>query len=127
MRLLVVDDCSEFCELIQEFSELCSHQFGIRCEVVDSGQAAIAKIASWIPELVLVDAHLLEGSTLELRRLCREGQAPVVVTSDQMSLEIQSSATNWGAAGYLPKSLDPDEMELFLKRLSEYARTQSNV
>ena len=119
MKLLVIDDCLEFRELVEEYSELCRHQFGLRCRSSDPGEIALEKIAAWLPELILVDAHAVQGGAAEIEALRSASNAQIVVTSEHLSPEIGAAAARWGAAGYIKKSRDPDEMELFLKRIAD--------
>lgn len=118
IKLLVVDEQSGYCDLIREHAEICSHNIDILCECVNSGKEAIAKIASWKPSVILLDAHLKDVNSFEVLDSCREGRATVVVASDFCSREIMDSARDHGASGYVTKSESPEEIEALLFELA---------
>lgn len=118
VKLLVVDEQPDYCDLIREHAEICSHQIDIICESATSGREAIEKIAAWKPSVILLDAHLQDVNSFEVLESCREGRATVVVASDHCSQAIMNSAREHGASGYVTKSDNPEEIEALLVELA---------
>ncbi|NDC38909.1 MAG: response regulator [Proteobacteria bacterium] len=118
VRLLVVDEQTEFCELLEEIAELASNQFDIKCEFTDCGDRASELVRKWEPSVILVDADISGVDSKELVRSFRQVRVPVVVTSQVQSRTIEESARRWGASGYVAKSSDHSEMERLVIELA---------
>lgn len=117
MRLLVLDDGLEFCALLEEYSDLCRHQFKVSCRFAKTLSEVKEASVEWHPSMVLIDAHTEAADSFEVLDWFRDSESAVVLTSETMSREIEVSAKQRGASGYLPKTVNPDEMEGFLQRL----------
>ena len=75
VKLLVVDEQVTYCDLIKEHIDICSHQFDIVCECVNSGTEALEKIAEWEPSVILLDAHLQDVNSFAVLDACRDALA----------------------------------------------------
>ena len=117
VRLLVIDEQESYYDMISEYVEMYSHEFNIECEHA-SGKEARKKIGSFLPSIVVLDAHLETINYLEILKHCGEGIAPVVVMSTSQNKEIADSAMESGAEAFIPKSEDPDDVEFVLTRLA---------
>ena len=124
VRLLVVDEQTEFCELIQEIAELASHKLDIRCEFTDCATEASKLAVEWSPSVILVDADLSSINSQELVRSFKDVQAPVVVTSQVQSRTIEESARHWGASGYVAKSEHHADVERLVMELAKLATAE---
>lgn len=124
VRLLVVDEQTEFCELVQEIAELASNKFDITCEFTDCGTRASELVRDWEPSVILVDADLSGVDSQELVRAFRKSSAPVVVTSQVQSRTIEESARRWGASGYVAKSESHGEVERLVLELATLSTTE---
>lgn len=118
VKLLVIDEQVTYCDLIKEHVDICSHQFDIVCECVNSGTEALEKIAEWEPSVILLDAHLQDVNSFAVLDACRYGRATVVVSSDTCSSSIENSARAHGASGYVTKSESPEQIEALLYELA---------
>jgi len=117
LRLLVVDEHREYFERIRDCAELCRHQFVVDCQFSRNADNATELMLSWQPGVVLVDAHLRQGNTLEFVHRCRDGQASIIVSSESASQDIEVSARRFGAQGYVSKSDDMEEIEALLNQM----------
>lgn len=118
VKLLVVDEHSQYCSLIREHAEMYGHALKLVCECVNSGREALEKISTWEPSVVLLDAHLPDINSFEVLDACRNGRATVVVSSDVCSRDIENSARAHGASGYVTKSENPEDIEALLVELA---------
>lgn len=75
--VLIVDDEPDIRTFLQDMLEI----KGFRCESADSGPAALAKLASLEPDLVLLDIMMPGMSGIEALRHIRErsGAGPAIV------------------------------------------------
>lgn len=121
VRLLVVNDQLNYCELVQEHVDLNSHIYDIECRCVESADEALRMITAWAPSVVLLDAFVDDMNSFEFLRRCDNARMPVVVTSMHGSVEIERSALEHGAAAYVPGSEDPDTMDYLLERIVHVA------
>ena len=124
VRLLVVDEQTEFCEALQEVVELSNNNFDITCEFTDCGARAAQLVQEWAPSVVLVDADLTGVDSRELVRSFRHISARVVVTSQVQSRTIEESARQWGASGYVAKSENHAEIEQLVMELATISTTE---
>jgi len=94
----------------------------VRVEV--TGAAGIAAVEASAPDLVLVDLRLPDQSGLEVLERLRalDAQLPVVLMTAYGSVADAVEAMRRGAADYLQKPLDLDELRLLVERV--VARTR---
>lgn len=127
VKLLVVDSQPDFFQNISECAELCSHEIFVECEFADSQRKAESRIASWAPNLVLIDAHVQNGSSFTILDYCKRQASPVVVMSDKHSSAIEDSARARGAVGYITKSNNLEDLERTLHELAEVSEALGNI
>lgn len=118
MKLLVVHEEAQFCELVEEFAQLCSHQFGIDCRSASSGQQCLDMLKSWGPAVVLLDVHLSDQDSFGIIDRCCSNGVQVVVMAEHSTPEMEKRAQEHGALGYFQKSDDPEDIEKLLAQLS---------
>lgn len=121
VRLLVVDDQPEYFSQLAECAELCAYSFRIECRYADSEQAMTDLLTNWRPTVVVLDVHASFAPGFELLNRLQGKAIPVVVTSSNHSKEIERSVMERGAAAYLQKSDDPEEIERALYTLAGYS------
>ncbi len=90
----------------------------------------IDKIASWCPDLVLLDIHLDEDqSGLDILKQLKDEEIPaevVMLTADD-SAESAITAMKRGAVDYLTKPFDMDEVKMVIKSIIEKERLKEEV
>lgn len=121
VRLLVVDDHVEFCDLVKEIVDLSTHVFEITCEFATDKASARNLMKSFEPSVVLLDAHLEGGNSLQCLEDWKHLPAQVVVTSVSNSPAIEKAARTGGASGYCPKSNKIEDVERLVHELAEMA------
>ena len=92
IKLLVVDDQSNYFNALAQVAEMCDHQFQIECKHSDSTTNALTLIDKWTPTVVIVDAHLTDSLSYDFVEKCKGGFTQIIVTSSDHSQEIQESA-----------------------------------
>jgi two-component system response regulator AtoC len=100
---------------------------GYEVEQADGGEKAIAQIESEAYDLVLTDLALGAGpSGMDVLRAARAAQpeTPVVMITAHGSEKIAVAAIQAGAADYVPKPFDNDEIRLVLRRALERTRLE---
>jgi len=121
VRLLVVDDHAEFCDMVKEIVDLSGHIFEITCEFAANKEAASLLMNTFEPSVVLLDAHLEDGNSMQCLSDWKHLPAQVVVTSVRNSPGIEKAARNGGASGYCPKSSKLEDVERLVHELAEMA------
>ncbi|MCY7323303.1 MAG: response regulator [Phormidesmis sp. CAN_BIN36] len=115
-RILVVDDAFDNSFLLQTLLE----SEGYQVDVVDSGQAALEKIAAAPPALVLLDVMMPGMNGFEVTRQIRQNDRlpfiPIVLVSGygQPDLDL---ALNIGVNGFIRKPIDFEEVIAKVKAL----------
>lgn len=108
-RILVVDDIPDNCFLLQTILE----EEGYQVDVVNSGPAALAKIAEDPPGLVLLDVMMPDMSGYEVTQRIRGNPnlpfIPVVLVTgyDQ---PVIADGFGIGANGFIRKPVDFDQL-----------------
>ena len=118
VRVLVVDEGSAYFELICEHAEMNDHYFSINCAHVENGEEVLEKIRTFAPTIILLDAHIPDVNCFEILERCKEGLAPIIVTSDNCSPEIEVSARMNGASGYVTKSTNPEHLDALIFQIA---------
>jgi DNA-binding response OmpR family regulator len=115
-RLLVVDDERP----IREMLELGLGNRGFEVRSVADGQAALAVIREWKPELIVLDVMMPKIDGLSMLPLLRRiTEAPIVMLSAKGELEDRVQGLDRGADDYLAK---PFEMSELVARLRSALR-----
>jgi DNA-binding response OmpR family regulator len=105
IRLLIVDDSPGYSELLKDSSDIWNEYYEVLVTHVATASEAVHQIAAGGAHVVMVDAHLSCINTTELDVTVRE----------------------WGAADYIAKTADPDEVENTLMRLAELSTDTLHV
>lgn len=125
-RIFLLDDD----ELIASMLARSLKKEGYDVQMETSAEDVINKISSWYPDLVLLDIHLAEDRNgLEiLEELKKEGVASQVVmlTADE-SAESAITAMKLGAADYLTKPFNMDEVKIVIDNILEKERLREEV
>ena len=90
-----------------------------------AGAAALAEAA--VPDAILSDYYLADGTAMDLLRRVRaldEG-VPFLVITSQATIDLAVQAIREGADQFIPKPLDLVSLELFLARLLEERRLRA--
>jgi DNA-binding NtrC family response regulator len=116
-KILVVDDEANARTALAEILK----QEGYGVETAADGFKALAKFAEFEPDLVLTDLKMPGMDGVELLRKVKEHDAetPVVVMTAFGAVETAVSAMRDGAADYLTKPLNTDELLIVLERALE--------
>jgi len=117
--ILVVDDDAALRELIT----LRLEANGFRVEAVDSGEAALAKLALARPDAVLTDMQMsgMDGMALFRAIHARDPALPVIVLTAHGTIPDAVAATQQGLFGYLTKPYDAATLVDLLKRATRFA------
>jgi two-component system response regulator AtoC len=120
IRMLVVDD-------EQSIRRLCmtiGTSLGFLCSEAESAEAAIARLGSEAPDLVLTDLKLPNQSGVELLRQVKAQlpRAEVAIMTGHGSIESAVDAMKLGAYDYIEKPFRVEKMRLLLQRMAEKIR-----
>lgn len=126
IRLLVIGDdaesqINEYFVHLKDFTEMSTHLYDIDCNFIHTGEEAYKQIKDWLPNVILIDAHLADVNCFNILEHCVKEHLPVVLTSDYRLPEVEKSAENSGASAYIPKSDNPDDFEFLLSLIAEIA------
>ena len=107
MRILLVDDDAELCQLLREF--LKREGFTVTCE--HEGQSGLATALAGDIDLVVLDVMLpgLDGFEI-LRRLRAQSKVPVIMLTARGEDVDRIVGLELGADDYLPKPFNPREL-----------------
>ena len=108
-NILLVDDDPEIAQAVVNY--LPPEEF--RVEVVGDGDAVLPTMASFQPDVVLLDVNLPSMSGLELLRLIKNEQPdlPIIIVSGFVSTENAIEAMREGAFEYLTKPFRLQKLE----------------
>lgn len=117
--ILVVDDDAALRELIT----LRLEANGFKVEAVDSGEAALARLALARPDAVLTDMQMggIDGMALFRAIHARDPALPVIVLTAHGTIPDAVAATQQGLFGYLTKPYDAPTLVDLLKRATRLA------
>lgn len=126
VRVLIIDEHDGWCEQLRQFAEMNDHLYEFQIERHSTGLTALKALREFGPTVVIVEAHLTDIDPFALVRTCRDELTPVVVTSEECSDEIEESAFQNGAAGYVVHTDNPDHLEHFVLQLATLS-TQKEI
>ncbi|WP_414582762.1 response regulator [Scytonema sp. PCC 10023] len=122
-RILVVDDLPDNYILLQTVLE----NEGYQVEVADSGQAALEKIASHPPDLVLLDVMMPEMNGFEVTRRIRQNPdlpfIPILLVTGYTD-PLPADGFDAGADGFIRKPIDFDYL---LNRIQAILEPQETI
>lgn len=119
MRVLYVDD-DRVSSLL--FEESCRHAEGVEVQTADTGADALALVAQWTPELLVIDLNLPDTNGLALLPALRQALAAPTLpaylcTADETPRVAQQAAL----AGFSGRWAKPVELKLVLAELALFA------
>ncbi len=116
-RILIVDDE----ENIRLVLRTLLRKHGYEVEVADSGEAALAMVDTFGPDVILTDVRMPKMGGLDLLATLKAKQVPatVIVMSAYGNVELALEAIKAGAYDYVSKPFKPDEVVLALKKAEE--------
>ncbi len=126
MRLLYVDDDRVISLL---FEEICRREPGLELRTAADGEEAVAALAGWSPDLLVIDLHLLDtdGFALlaKLRALPGSAHCPAYLCTADDAAQVVDQARAAGFAGCWGKPMDAARLRVELARLSTSRNSQS--
>ncbi len=116
-RVLIVEDKESMAEMLRSALEV----EGFQCAVASTEKEAIETIRSEVPELVLADLKLPDGSGLEVLKasLEEDPSVPVIIMTAYGSIETAVEAMKQGAYEFITKPFDLDHLIMLIKRAIE--------
>ena len=116
MRVLIVDDSPVIRALLQDMLEALGHQV---VGEADKVQEAIDAYKATRPDLVALDVSLTDGDGLTVLRGIRAASpaAKVVMITANDHAQLREEAAAAGAAGFLAKPFNAQEIAAALSRL----------
>jgi two-component system response regulator AtoC len=116
-RVLVVDDE----ESIRVVLRTLLKKHGYEVEVADGGDAALAALDSFDPDVILTDVRMPRMGGLDLLGALKAKQhtATVIVMSAYGNADLAIAAMKAGAYDYVSKPFKPDEIVLALRKAEE--------
>jgi two-component system KDP operon response regulator KdpE len=106
-RILVVDDEPQIRRLLKTSLGARGYEVGL----AEDGEAALDMVASWRPEVILLDLGLPVVDGLEVCRQVREwSQVPIIVLTVRDAEDDKVKALDLGADDYLTKPFGIDEL-----------------
>ncbi len=94
---------------------------GFEVEVADSGEAALALLEAFDPDVILTDVRMPRMGGLDLLATLKAKQHPatVIVMSAYGNVDLAIEAMKAGAYDYVSKPFKPDEIVLVLRKAEE--------
>jgi two-component system response regulator AtoC len=116
-RVLVVDDE----ENIRLVLRTLLRKHGYEVEVADGGEAALAALDAFDPDVILTDVRMPRMGGLDLLGALKAKQhtATVIVMSAYGNVDLAIDAMKAGAYDYVSKPFKPDEIVLALRKAEE--------
>jgi DNA-binding NtrC family response regulator len=126
LRVLIVDDEALFARAVARRL----NQLGYDCQVAERLAQAREALAAFSPELILLDLRLPDGSGLDfLNELppAASERATVIVITAFGELADAVEAMKRGAADYLKKPIDLDELVIAIDKASQTAQLKHRL
>jgi two-component system response regulator AtoC len=116
-RVLVVDDEENIRLVLRTLLK----KHGYDVEVADSGEAALALVESFDPDVILTDVRMPRMGGLDLLATLKAKQHPatVIVMSAYGNVDLAIEAMKAGAYDYVSKPFKPDEIVIALRKAEE--------
>ena len=127
IRVLVIDEGSEFFDQVQDHADLNSHHFDMACRLVTKISEVADMIRSWNPSVVMLDVANSPQNSAEIAKGCSQMEVPLIVTGYSHNKEIQASIEKIGAIAYIVKSEDPEDIEQVVELLATVAKDELMV
>jgi PAS domain S-box-containing protein len=116
-KILIVDDETDMCKLMQDLLDA----FGYQAASVNSGKAAIMKYESWRPDAVLLDRNMpeMDGLTCAEKIMDHDPNAKILIMSgydeDERSGMVEDKKKLF--RGYLTKPINMNKLSTYLSQL----------
>jgi two-component system, NtrC family, response regulator AtoC len=116
-RVLVVDDEENIRLVLRTLLK----KHGYDVEVADGGEAALAALEAFDPDVILTDVRMPRMGGLDLLGALKAKQHPatVIVMSAYGNVDLAIEAMKAGAYDYVSKPFKPDEVVLALRKAEE--------
>jgi len=116
-RILIVEDKASMADMLKAALET----EGFECTVATTEKSALEHIKTSLPELVLADLKLPDGSGLEVLKatLQEDPSVPVIIMTAFGTIEIAVEAMKQGAYEFITKPFDIDHLIMLIKRAIE--------
>ncbi|MBZ5540508.1 MAG: sigma-54 dependent transcriptional regulator [Acidobacteriia bacterium] len=120
IRLLIVDDEQSIRRLCMTIGQT----LGFTCSEAESAEAALARLDTATPDLILTDLKLPSLSGVELLRQARAilPRTEVAIMTGHGSIESAVDAMKIGAYDYIEKPFRVEKLRLLLQRMAEKVR-----
>ena len=122
-RVLIVDDE----ETIRELLSRIARQGGYECVLAENGVQAVDVLSQERVDLILADLLMPGMSGLELLEHLKEPRIPVIMITGMADLRTAVEALHKGAADYLTKPVNSQELLLRMARALERHRLQQEA
>jgi two-component system response regulator AtoC len=122
-RALIVDDDPEIAKVLTELVE----REGFAVTSAPTLALAREEISTTVPDIVLVDIHLPDGSGLELLDAQGPAAPEIVLITGQASVETAVDALRRGAADYLTKPVDFPRLKMVLGNVSRTLEMKNEI
>lgn len=124
-KIMIVDDDPNICEIVQVYCE----REGFICSYSYSGAEAMKLLASFEPDLIVLDVLLANENGIDWCRNARIlTNAPIVFLSSREEDEVKISALSYGGDDYVTKPFSPGvlmaKIKAHLRRVSTGRREQ---
>jgi DNA-binding NtrC family response regulator len=123
--ILVVDDDADSRFVLRAIFE----RHGFTVELVDSGEAALSRVAESPPAIVLMDLHMpgLGGMETLARLRRRTPDVPVIMLTGAGNIDTAVAAIKLGAQDFLTRPINNEELVLRVRRALERRQLEDEV
>jgi two-component system LytT family response regulator len=122
MKILVVDNEKEIRLILKDMVIACGNGQHIT-EEAEGVASAVAKINSFVPDIVLLDIEMNDGTGFDLLKQIINPSFQLIFTTAHNQYAIQ--AIKFSAIDYLLKPIDPVELNNSLQKAKENINTQT--
>ena len=122
MKILVVDNEKQIRLILKDMVIACGNGQHIT-EEADGVVSAVAKINSFVPDIVLLDVEMNDGTGFDLLKQIINPSFQLIFTTAHNQYAIQ--AIKFSAIDYLLKPIDPVELNSSLQKAKENINTQT--
>ena len=121
-RILIVDDEPSSLELLEVYLKEKGYEIG----VATNGKECFERVASFKPDILILDIRLPDANGLDILRCLKEegSSAHVIIVTAFHDMATTIKAMKLGAFDYIPKPIDVDELEVAIGRVLELSKTK---
>jgi len=124
MRILLVDDDIELCELLRRFF----HSEGIEADYVHDGNAGMARACSGDFDLAVLDIMMPGKNGMDvLREIRQQSNLPVIMLTARGEDMDRIIGLELGADEYLPKPCNPRELTARIRAVLRRTESTSHI